>query len=59
MNLFKKRSKLSKSTRVIHTHPIYDDPCHSLTEIKILDGNQMHVHLHASIDNPNGCLDID
>nr|QEE15799.1 hypothetical protein DSAG12_01626 [Candidatus Prometheoarchaeum syntrophicum] len=55
-NLFK---RVRKKEQVIHQHPIMDDNCHDLKNIKILNGKNLHVHLNMEHGHEHECFDID
>lgn len=55
-NLFKINKK---KNHVIHQHPIMDDNCHDLKDIKILNNKDLHVHLNLEHGHDHECFDID
>ena len=55
-NIFKREKK---KDHVIHQHPIMDDVCHDPKNIKILDGNNLHIHLNLDHGHDHECFDID
>jgi len=55
-NIFKREKK---KDHVIHQHPIMDDVCHDLKNIKILDSNNLHIHLNLDHGHDHECFDMD
>ncbi|MHA1476334.1 MAG: hypothetical protein ACTSPA_09755 [Promethearchaeota archaeon] len=48
-----------KKDHVIHQHPIMDDYCHNLNDIKILNNKDLHIHLNLAHGHEHVCFDID
>ena len=55
-NLFKQKMK---NNSVAHQHPIMDDYCHGLKDIKILNNNDLHVHSNLAHGHEHVCFDVD
>lgn len=54
-NVFKQERK---KDHVIHQHPIMDDDCHDLKNIKILNDKDLHIHLNLEHEHEHECFDI-
>lgn len=57
MRNFFKREK--KKDPIIHSHPILDDECHDLNKIKILDSDNLHIHMNVEMGHEHECFDRD
>ncbi len=57
MKNFFKREK--KKDYVIHQHPIMDDDCHDLKNIKILNSKDLHIHLNLEHGHEHECFDME
>ena len=55
-NLFNRNKK---KDQVIHQHPIMNDLCHDLKNIKILNDKDLHVHLNLEHGHEHECFDTD
>jgi len=60
-NLYMKNffTRERKKDHVIHQHPIMDDYCHNLNDIKILNNKDLHIHLNLAHGHEHVCFDID
>ncbi len=55
-NLFKIEKK---NYNIIHQHPITDDYCHGLKDIKILNSKDLHIHMNLAHGHEQVCFDVD